>query len=76
MKLWECRYNLDCKYWMDKSVDYWFSTTKPGIETQQRFWDKIFPGFYTVSDFVATEFHSPDGHVPLAKILVREYKSL
>lgn len=55
MKLWECRYTLDCHLWTDEYVDYWYSVSGPTQVKVQRYWDKIHLDYYTVSKFCAEE---------------------
>ena len=75
-KIWECTYTLDCKYWQDKSVDYWESTGQPSRDLQQRFWDKIHPGGYTVlNDFVAVPVSDPPADGFRGRLIERIYKS-
>jgi hypothetical protein len=53
MKLWECNYKLysKCCDSYTYESDSWWSSTPPTVSTQQNFWDVIFPGNYTVSEF-------------------------
>ena len=71
MVLWECQYTLTCRLWVDKSVDYWLGINPPTQKTQQNHWDKIHPGFFTVSDFVADAVPWDTPRKP--EILSREY---
>lgn len=66
MKLWECRYTLDCPLWTDEYIDYFYSTEPFTLEKMQKNWDKIHPGYYTVSKFNAVEVKSNLG--PLGKM--------
>jgi hypothetical protein len=74
MKLWECQYTLDNKLWTDKVIDYWSSTSPTTIDTIKRFWEKIHPGWDTVSDFTVRRAELTEDEKPQLRIVERIYK--
>lgn len=55
MKLWECRYTLDCPLWTDQHIDYWWSVSGPTQAKMQNYWEKVHPGYFTVTKFETSE---------------------
>ena len=74
MVLWESRYTLDNRLWTDKVIDYWSSVRPTTIDTVQRFWEKIHPGWDTVSGFTVKRANLAEGEKPNLRIVERIYK--
>lgn len=87
MKLWECRYTLDCPLWTDEHVDYWWSVSGPTKAKIQCYWDKVHPGYFTVTTFERSEVQTEkegmvrvdfegDGSQYRSRLLDRIYKEI
>lgn len=50
MILWECKYTATGSIFINKCVDYWYSTTPITIQTIEHFWELINTD-YKVTDF-------------------------
>jgi len=74
MRLWKTTYTLDCELWTDTCVDFWHSTGKVPQSTQQRFWDKVHPDFYTVTDYDCHEVYQEQGMDLGGQLIERVYK--
>ncbi len=69
MVLWETRFTLQSKRFTDKWADYWYSTTPIEQHTEQEYWDKIHPGYHTVSGFSCVRY---TGHDPAPRAHITE----
>lgn len=54
MKLWRIDYTRTDQWGSKRCVDFWWSTSPITISTPQHYWDVIFPGNYTISEFTCS----------------------
>jgi hypothetical protein len=60
MKLWQINFTKDGKYFRDRCVSFVWSTSVPTIKTARHYWDTLFPGKYTISDFSTEKVELPE----------------